>query len=112
MIDLSKKMGADAVFMTGLNTLKQLEIIKDNIKGIPLMLNITQNVKFNLKDVIKNKFKLALFSQQILDGYIDATKQTLDLIKENKIPKFKNKAKDTLSLLNYEKYLKIERRKK
>jgi len=76
------------------------------------MLNITQNVKFNLKDVIKNKFKIALFSQQILDGYIDATKQTLDLIKKSRIPKFKNKAKDTLSLLNYEKYLRIEKRKK
>ena len=76
------------------------------------MLNITQNVKFNLKDVIKNKFKLALFSQQILDGYIDSTKQTLDFIKRNKIPKFKNKAKDTLALLNYDKYLKLEKRKK
>ena len=94
-----KKMGVDAVFMTGLNNLKQLKVIKNNIKGIPLMLNITQNVKFNLKDVIKNKFKLALFSQQILDGYIDSTKQTLDFIKRNKIPKFKNKAKDTLGII-------------
>ena len=107
-----KKMGVDAVFMTGLNNLKQLKVIKDNIKGIPLMLNITQNVKFNLKDVSKNKFKLALFSQQILDGYIDSTKQTLDLIKKNKIPKYKNKAKDTLALLNYDKYLKLEKRKR
>ena len=55
--------------------------------------------------ICQNKFKFALFSQQILDGYIDATKQTLDLIKKNRIPKFKNKAKDTLSLLNYEKYV-------
>jgi len=107
-----KKLGVDAVFMTGLNNLKQLKVIKDNIKGIPLMLNITQNVKFNLKDVSKNKFKLALFSQQILDGYIDSTKQTLDLIKKNKIPKYKNKAKDTLALLNYDKYLKLEKRKR
>ena len=76
------------------------------------MLNITQNVKFNLKDVSKNKFKLALFSQQILDGYIDSTKQTLDLIKKNKIHKYKNKAKDTLALLNYDKYLKLEKRKR
>ena len=76
------------------------------------MLNITQNVRFNLKDVSKNKFKLALFSQQILDGYIDSTKQTLDLIKKNKIPKYKNKAKDTLALLNYDKYLKLEKRKR
>ena len=60
----------------------------------------------------KNKFKLALFSQQILDGYIDSTKQTLDLIKKNKIPKYKNKAKDTLALLNYDKYLKLEKRKR
>ena len=47
------------------------------------MLNITQNVKFNLNDVIKNKFKLALFSQQILDGYM-IYKQTLDFIKKIK----------------------------
>ena len=105
-------MGVDAVFMTGLNNLKQLKVIRDNIKGIPLMLNITQNVRFNLRDVSKNNFKLALFSQQILDGYIDSTKQTLELIRKNKIPKFKNKAKDTLNLLNYNKYLKLEKRKK
>ena len=46
-------MGVDAVFMTGLNNLKQLKVIKNNIKGIPLMLNITQNVKFNLKMSLK-----------------------------------------------------------
>ena len=76
------------------------------------MLNITQNVKFTLSDVSKNKFKFALFSQQILNGYIDSAKQTLDLIKKNKIPKYKNKASETLKLLDFKKYLKIEQRKK
>ena len=72
------------------------------------MLNITQNVKFTLNDVSKNKFKFALFSQQILNGYIDSTKQTLDLIKKNIIPKYKNKASDTLNLLDFKKYIKID----
>ncbi len=107
-----KKLGADAIFITGINSLKQLSIVKKNIKKVPLMLNITQNVKFKLKDVKKNKFKFALFSQQILNGYIDTTKKTLDLIKKNKIPKYKNKASDTLSLLEFEKYLAIEERRK
>ena len=55
--------------MTGLNNLKQLKVIKNNIKEYHYV-KYYQNVKFNLKDVIKNKFKLALFSQQILDGYM------------------------------------------
>ena len=76
------------------------------------MLNITQNIKFSIKDVSKNKFKFALFSQQILNGYIDSTKKILELIKKNKIPKSINKASDTLSLLEFEKYLKIEETKK
>ena len=54
----------------------------------------------------------ALFSQQILNGYIDSTKKILELIKKNKIPKSINKASDTLSLLEFEKYLKIEETKK
>ncbi len=107
-----KKLGADAIFITGINSLEQIKIIKKNIKKVPLMLNITQNVRFKLKDVSKNRFKFALFSQQILNGYIDSTKKTLDLIKKNKIPKFKNKASDTLSLLEFEKYLAIEEKKK
>ena len=72
------------------------------------MLNITQNVKFTLNDVSKNKFKFALFSQQILNGYIDSTNQTLDLIKKNIIPKYKNKTSDTLNLLDFKKYIKID----
>ena len=107
-----KKLGADCIFITGINSLKQIKTIKNELKNTPLMLNITQNVKFKLTDVSNNKFKFALFSQQILNGYIDSTKQTLDLIKKNKIPKFKNKASDTLSLLDFDKYLKIEERKK
>ena len=107
-----KKLGADCIFITGINSLKQIKTIKNELKNTPLMLNITQNVRFKLTDVSNNKFKFALFSQQILNGYIDSTKQTLDLIKKNKIPKFKNKASDTLSLLDFDKYLKIEERKK
>ena len=103
-----KKLGADCIFITGINSIKQLNMINKKIKNIPLMLNITQNVKFTLKDVSKNKFKFALFSQQILNGYIDSTKQTLDLIKKNIIPKYKNKASDTLNLLDFKKYIKIE----
>ena len=104
-----KKLGADCIFITGINSIKQLNMINKKIKNIPLMLNITQNVKFTLNDVSKNKFKFALFSQQILNGYIDSTKQTLDLIKKNIIPKYKNKASDTLNLLDFKKYIKIEK---
>ncbi|MBL6758117.1 MAG: isocitrate lyase/PEP mutase family protein [Pelagibacteraceae bacterium] len=107
-----KKLGADAIFITGINSLKEIKYIKSQLRNIPLMLNITQNVKFSIKDVSKNKFKFALFSQQILNGYIDSTKKTLELIKKNKIPKSINKASDTLSLLEFEKYLKIEETKK
>jgi len=103
-----KKLGADCIFITGINSIKQLNMINKKIKNIPLMLNITQNVKFTLNDVSKNNFKFALFSQQILNGYIDSTKQTLDLIKKNIIPKYKNKASDTLNLLDFKKYIKIE----
>ena len=103
-----KKLGADCIFITGINSIKQLNMINKKIKNIRLMLNITQNVKFTLNDVSKNKFKFALFSQQILNGYIDSTKQTLDLIKKNVIPKYKNKASDTLNLLDFKKYIKIE----
>ena len=107
-----KKLGADAIFITGINSLKEIKYIKNQLRNIPLMLNITQNVKFSIKDVSKNKFKFALFSQQILNGYIDSTKKILELIKKNKIPKSINKASDTLSLLEFEKYLKIEETKK
>ena len=62
-----------------------------------------------MRDVKKSGFKFALFSQQILNAYIDSANSTLDLIKNNKIPKFKNKVSDTLSLLDFKKYLKIEK---
>ena len=106
-----EELGANAIFITGVNSLKQIKIIRKKIKKTPLMINITENIKFNLNDVSKNKFKFALYSQQILNGYIDSTNKTLELIKKKKIPKFNNKARHTLSLLEFEKYLKIEGRK-
>ena len=95
--------------MTGIQSKKDLFELGKITKKVPLMLNITQNISFNMRDVKKSGFKFALFSQQILNAYIDSTNGTLDLIKNNKIPKFKNKASDTLSLLNFKKYLKIEK---
>jgi methylisocitrate lyase len=103
-----KKLGADAVFITGINTLREIKLIKQNLKRIPLIINITQDIKFNIEDIKKNDFKFILYSQQLLNSYIDTTNATLRLIKNNKNPKFKNKASDTLSLLNFKKYLSIE----
>ena len=103
-----KKLGAHAVFITGLNTLKEIKLIKHNLKKIPLIINITQDIKFNISDIKKSDFKFILYSQQLLNSYIDTVNATLKLIKNNKNPKFKNKASDTLSLLNFKKYLSIE----
>ena len=104
-------LGADGIFVTGIQNKKDLFELGKITKKVPLMLNITQNISFNMGDVKKSGFKFALFSQQILNAYIDSTNSTLDLIKNNKIPKFKNKASDTLSLLDFKKYLKIEKSK-
>ena len=79
------------------------------MKRIPLIINITQDIKFDLLDIKKNDFKFILYSQQLLNSYIDTVNATLKLIKNNKNPKFKNKASDTLSLLNFKKYLSIEK---
>ena len=103
-----KKLGAHAVFITGINTLREIKLIKQNLKRIPLIINITQDIKFNISDIKKSDFKFILYSQQLLNSYIDAVNATLKLIKNNKNPKFKNKASDTLSLLNFKKYLSIE----
>ena len=103
-----KKLGAHALFITGINTLREIKLIKQNLKRIPLIINITQDIKFNIEDIKKNDFKFILYSQQLLNSYIDTTNDTLRLIKNNKNPKFKNKASDTLSLLNFKKYLSIE----
>ena len=103
-----RKLGADAIFITGINTLEEIKLIKRNLKSIPLIINITQDIKFDLVDINKNDFKFILYSQQLLNSYIDTTNATLKLIKNNKNPKFKNKASDTLALLNFKKYLAIE----
>ena len=103
-----RKLGADAIFITGINSLKEIRLIKKNLKNIPLIINITQDVKFDLEDLKKNDFKFILYSQQILNGYIDSVNATLKLIKNNRNPQFKNKASDTLALLNFKKYLTIE----
>jgi 2-methylisocitrate lyase-like PEP mutase family enzyme len=103
-----RKLGADAIFITGINTLEEIKLIKRNLKSIPLIINITQDIKFDLVDIKKNDFKFILYSQQLLNSYIDTTNATLKLIKNNKNPKFKNKASDTLALLNFKKYLAIE----
>lgn len=107
---LFKKIGADAIFITGINTIKEIKLIKDNLKNIPLIINITQNIKFDLKDLDTNDFKFILFSQQLLNSYIDSINNTLSLIKNNKNPEFTNKASDTLDLLNFEKYLEIDKK--
>ena len=104
--NLFKKVGADAIFVTGINTVKQLNSITKEITNIPLIINITQNIKFNVSEIKKGRFKFVLYSQQILNSYVDSTNQTLNLIKRNKNPKYKNKADDTLSLLEFEKHLK------
>lgn len=103
-----RKLGADAIFITGINSLEEIKLIKRTLKSIPLIINITQDIKFDLVDIKKNDFKFILYSQQLLNSYIDTTNATLKLIKNNKNPKFKNKASDTLALLNFKKYLAIE----
>ncbi len=106
--NLYKKLGADAIFITGINNTKQADLISKEVKNIPLFINITEKIKFNMNKIKKNSFKFILYSQQVLNSYVDSTNQTLDLIKKNKNPKFKNKASDTLNLLELKKYLKIK----
>ena len=101
-------MGADAIFITGINNTKQADLISKEVKNIPLFINITEKIKFNMNKIKKSSFKFILYSQQVLNSYVDSTNQTLDLIKKNKNPKFKNKASDTLNLLELKRYLKIK----
>ena len=84
-----KSLGADAIFATGIDTKKDLEIIS-KYKNLNLMLNITQNVEFSIKDLKKCGIKFAIYSQSILNGYIDTTKTILKTIKQESIPKSKN----------------------
>ena len=44
----------------------------------------------------------------VIPGCKDSSAKKIRLNKNNKNPKFKNKASDTLSLLNFKKYLSIE----
>ena len=106
--NLYKKLGADAIFITGINNTKQADLISKEVKNIPLFINITEKIKFNMNKIKKSSFKFILYSQQVLNSYVDSTNQTLDLIKKNKNPKFKNKASDTLNLLELKRYLKIK----
>ena len=71
-----RKLGADAIFITGINTLEEIKLIKRNLKSIPLIINITQDIKFDLVDIKKNDFKFILYSQQLLNSYIDTTNAT------------------------------------
>lgn len=103
-----KSLGADAIFATGIDTKKDLEIIS-KYKNLNLMLNITQNVEFSIKDLKKCGIKFAIYSQSILNGYIDTTKTILKTIKQESIPKSKNLSNDTLSILDFQKVLKIEK---
>ena len=73
------------------------------------MLNITQNVEFTIQDLKKCGIKFAIYSQSILNGYIDTTKTILKTIKQESIPKSKNLSNDTLGILDFQKVLKIEK---
>ena len=106
--NLYKKLGVDAIFITGIINIKQADLISKEVKNIPLFINITEKIKFNMNKIKKSSFKFILYSQQVLNSYVDSTNQTLDLIKKNKNPKFKNKSSDTLNLLELKKYLKIK----
>ena len=103
-----KSLGADAIFATGIDTKKDLEKIS-KYKNLNLMLNITQNVEFSIPDLKKSGIKFAIYSQSILNGYIDTTKTILKTIKQESIPRSKNLSNDTLNILDFQKVLKIEK---
>ena len=101
-------LGADAIFVTGIDTKKDLEQIS-KYKKFNLILNITQNVEFTIKDVRASGIKFAIYSQSILNGYIDTTNKILQTIKKENIPVSKNLSNDTLKLLDFDKILTIEK---
>jgi 2-methylisocitrate lyase-like PEP mutase family enzyme len=103
-----KSLGADVIFSTGIDTKEDLEAIS-KYKNLNLMLNITQNVEFSIKDLKKCGIKFAIYSQSILNGYIDTTKNILKTIKQESIPRSKNLSNDTLNILDFQKVLKIEK---
>ena len=103
-----KSLGADAIFATGIDTKKDLKKIS-KYKKLNLMINITQNVEFSIQDLKKCGIKFAIYSQSILNGYIDTTKTILKTIKRGNIPNSKNLSNDTLNILDFKKVLKIEK---
>jgi 2-methylisocitrate lyase-like PEP mutase family enzyme len=103
-----KSLGADVVFVTGIDTKKDLEKIS-KYKKLNLMLNITQNIEFSIQDLEKRGIKFAIYSQSILNGYIDTTKNILKVIKKKNIPKSKNLSNGTLNILDFQKVLRIEK---
>ena len=103
-----KSLGADVIFATGIDTKKDLEAIS-KYKNLNLMLNITQNVEFSIKDLKKCGIRFAIYSQSILNGYVDTTKTILKTIKQELIPRSKNLSNDTLNILDFQKVLKIEK---
>ena len=66
-------------------------------------------LKFSIKDLKKCGIKFAIYSQSILNGYIDTTKTILKTIKQESIPRSKNLSNDTLNILDFQKVLKIEK---
>ena len=103
-----KSLGADAIFVTGIDTKQDLNIIS-KYKYLNLMLNIHPKIKFTINDLKKSGIKIAIYSQSILNAYIDATNSVLKTIKKGSIPKSKNLSGDTLNLLDFNKFLKIEK---
>ena len=69
--NLYKKLGADAIFITGINNTKQADLISKEVKKIPLFINITEKIKFNMNKIKKSSFKFILYSQQVLNSYVD-----------------------------------------
>ena len=58
--DIVKKyinLGADGIFVTGIQSKKDLFELGKITKKVPLMLNITQNISFDMSDVKKIGFK-------------------------------------------------------
>ena len=103
-----KSLGADAIFVTGIDTKKDLIKIS-RYNNLNLMINIHPKVKFNITDLKKFGIKIAIYSQSILNGYIDSTNHVLEEIKKGQIPKSKNLSGDTLDLLDFQKFLQIEK---
>ena len=73
------------------------------------MLNIHPKIKFTINDLKRSGIKIAIYSQSILNAYIDATNSVLNTIKKGSVPKSKNLSGDTLNLLDFNKFLKIEK---